>query len=419
MDYTASYFILFVTIWNLFIPSVSFSSSRLHGLKKHNRLINPLIVRKTLEERKMEKPMALPAENFHSHGNSPPRISTTKTVTKAIYCTGAGIYCFWQWGAIKYLKEYFDIDSLQVMGASAGSLTGSLIVTNASLTTALETALELAIDYGVYSKQLGLAGIWGNILREWLDINIPQEISQAQLSRLNIALTPPFSKSKLVSGFASRQDLIDACMASCHVPVFLDGRPLTIYRGEPAIDGSFWYFVLKTKKGLPLRDNMTLDEVFWVDYSDDDDFISSISGNFLEVATPKQAIEMFEFGYRFMEKQHNKGKIPLTPLAELELFNDNTTTEMDKNTQAHDIGNDAAAKKRKSLFDTLQGIKNALFLLQPPVTEGIDMDAASVPTTPSISQVFNSDTFKSSIRKESLTIPFVAALLCHANNIIF
>jgi predicted patatin/cPLA2 family phospholipase len=85
------------------------------------------------------------------------------------------------------------------------------------------------------------------LLRKWLDIVIPDSVRTEDLQDLHIAITPTFKSPKLVSNFEDKNDLIDAIMASCHVPVFLDGRPFTEYKGEQVLDGSFWYFVTKDR----------------------------------------------------------------------------------------------------------------------------------------------------------------------------
>ena len=42
-----------------------------------------------------------------------------------------------------------------------------------------------------------------------------------------------------VTKFESKADLIEAIMASAHVPFFLDGRPFLNFRGKWVWDGSF------------------------------------------------------------------------------------------------------------------------------------------------------------------------------------
>lgn len=109
-------------------------------------------------------------------------------------------------------------------------------------------------------------------------------------------------------------DVIKACMASCHVPLFLDGRPFTEYRGEQVMDGSFWYFVTKDRvTGLPLPndENVTADDIFWIDYGDDEEFMQTISGNFLDLVSAESVPDMIEAGYNFMKREHFQGRLPM------------------------------------------------------------------------------------------------------------
>ena len=153
-------------------------------------------------------------------------------------------------------------------------------------------------DNNIWERPLGLQGVWGSIIYDWLDTLLPDDadllvkeevrqllfmrvcdvfdphlISCASLSQLHILLTPvpSFGKS-IISQFDSRKDLIQANMASVHLvshghtissisqnckslvfnsshsphhlssttqPWFLDGNLTSNYRGKPHIDGSF------------------------------------------------------------------------------------------------------------------------------------------------------------------------------------
>jgi hypothetical protein len=57
-----------------------------------------------------------------------------------------------------------------------------------------------------------------------------------------------------VSQFESKQDLIEAVMASAHVPFFLDGRPFLRFRERLCWDGSFPDFVYFDNSNFIKRD---------------------------------------------------------------------------------------------------------------------------------------------------------------------
>jgi hypothetical protein len=75
--------------------------------------------------------------------------------------------------------------------------------------------------------------VWGGLVRKWLEEVIPpqSEIPPNAFTKLQISVTPTITASKLVSQFKTRSQVIEACMASCHVPLFLDGKPSTEYNG--------------------------------------------------------------------------------------------------------------------------------------------------------------------------------------------
>jgi len=211
------------------------------------------------------------------------------------------------------MKENCDFTKVPyIVGASAGSLTSAFLLSKADLKYATQRALELAEKANIYERKSGLAGIWGVLLKEWLQDVIPDTVTPEDLVKLYIAVTPTLKAPKLVTGFQNKSDLIDACLASCHVPLFLDGRPFADYRGEPVVDGSFWYFVTKNREnGLPLPSNTSASDMFWVDYGDDEQFMSTISGNILSVIKPAEVVEMVEAGYNYMKREHVFLRLPM------------------------------------------------------------------------------------------------------------
>jgi predicted acylesterase/phospholipase RssA len=160
------------------------------------------------------------------------------------------------------------------VGASAGSVTASLLLANADLALLPDVAITIAEKWDLYNPKResgsGLQGIWGSMLLEFLELALPDTLNPStDLANLQIALTPlrkirtgihnnnnnnnnnnnkdftyievPLPGSpKLVSNFEDKSDLISAIMASCHIPMFLDGLPTASYKSENVVDGSLW-----------------------------------------------------------------------------------------------------------------------------------------------------------------------------------
>lgn len=81
-----------------------------------------------------------------------------------------------------------------------------------------------------------LYGIWGGLVREWLHEILPDDAAAICRDRVNIVCRKPFASPQLINDFRSRDDLIDACMASAHVPLFMDGRFTARFRDGYYID---------------------------------------------------------------------------------------------------------------------------------------------------------------------------------------
>ena len=96
-------------------------------------------------------------------------------------------------------------------------MTSTLTATSVDLYEATDLALALATKAGVWDRPLGLQGIWGPMIEEWLDTLLPESMSPVE-GRLSLLVTPVPSLGKTkVSRFESKQDLIRCNLASVHL----------------------------------------------------------------------------------------------------------------------------------------------------------------------------------------------------------
>lgn len=155
---------------------------------------------------------------------------------------GGGIFFYWQAGAITYLRDEagYDFSALPLSGASAGALAATLTATNTDFEAATNLALDFCDEYSIWERPLGLFGVWGGIIEQWLDELLPEDAVQMVDGRLSLLVTPvPSFKKHRVSNFENKQDLIACNMASVHLPWFLDKKPTAKFRDSLVIDGSF------------------------------------------------------------------------------------------------------------------------------------------------------------------------------------
>ena len=187
-------------------------------------------------------------DRMHQHNNYPnpnrsDRIATciAKTEPPHLIFPGAGLFFYWQAGVVTYLRQAgYDLSKTTMSGASAGAIAATLAATDVCFSNATDTALRLGRDAGVWDRPLGLMGVWGSLIEEWLDEILPANAADLASGRITILLTtiPKLGKQR-VSRFVDRDDLIRCNISSIHLPLFLDGKFASNYRDSLHIDGSF------------------------------------------------------------------------------------------------------------------------------------------------------------------------------------
>ncbi|KAK9826079.1 hypothetical protein WJX74_010834 [Apatococcus lobatus] len=164
---------------------------------------------------------------------------------------GGGIFFFWQQGVTQYLQEHFEMDEVPLIGASAGALVATLAACKVDSETALQVAYRLSLENDLFERPLGLAGIWGQLIVAWLDELLPANAADICRDRLKLIVTNvPSFRQAYVSDYSDKQDLIQANMASVHIPFFLDLRPCKWYKGALRIDGSLSDFLFSNNGEL-------------------------------------------------------------------------------------------------------------------------------------------------------------------------
>eukprot|EP00208_Stichococcus_sp_RCC1054_P007605 CAMPEP_0206138018 /NCGR_PEP_ID=MMETSP1473-20131121/3011_1 /ASSEMBLY_ACC=CAM_ASM_001109 /TAXON_ID=1461547 /ORGANISM="Stichococcus sp, Strain RCC1054" /LENGTH=361 /DNA_ID=CAMNT_0053531321 /DNA_START=477 /DNA_END=1562 /DNA_ORIENTATION=+ len=182
---------------------------------------------------------------------------------------GGGIFFFHQLGVLEFMQERYDMAAPEMayVGASAGSLLVVLAACGVPAEAAVAGAARLAKEHGVFERPLGVAGIWGNIIRAWLDELLPPDALERCRDRVSLVVTRvPSFRQQYLHSFTSREDLLDAVLASAHIPFLLNWAPVARMRGEWLLDGSLQDFIQWKNSDLLTCDG----KAFVVDYSQDE-----------------------------------------------------------------------------------------------------------------------------------------------------
>ena len=111
---------------------------------------------------------------------------------------GGGIYYYHLAGQLKHLRETYPIfesapsspPRYTLHGASAGALAATLWSYDVSIEDATTEAIRLSDEIDLWNRKLGLYGIWGPIIRSWLDTLLPPSSTFIPPTNLNLLLTP-------------------------------------------------------------------------------------------------------------------------------------------------------------------------------------------------------------------------------------
>uniref|UniRef100_H3A9F7 triacylglycerol lipase n=1 Tax=Latimeria chalumnae TaxID=7897 RepID=H3A9F7_LATCH len=163
--------------------------------------------------------------------NPPPSISFSGCGFLAVYQIGA-VQCLQDWAA-ELLRS-----APRVYGASGGSLTAAAVVCGENFdglkreihATAKEARKKLL---GPFSPSFCLLGN----LKKGLYRNLPENAHELATGRLFISMTRlSDQKNIMISEYKSKQEVVQALLCSCFVPVYSGMIPPT-FRGERYVDG--------------------------------------------------------------------------------------------------------------------------------------------------------------------------------------
>jgi len=250
------------------------------------------------------------------------RLESVRDADEALVsCGGGGIFLFWQIGAARAVSEVRQGRTTYWAGTSAGALCAALTLCHVEPLLAIETAHRLALERDLYRRPLGLLGVWGEILRQWLDVVLPPDADVLCGNLLTIQVTEwrgirAGLRVRRISNFSNRSELIDVLMASVHIPLFLDG---SLWASLPrpqeksptlAFDGSaLWFVPLPARRywgvndsDLTVTNQPGIEPNYFITHLEDEEAVEG--PKFLELIGIDSAIELCSRGYSF-----TKGRI--------------------------------------------------------------------------------------------------------------
>eukprot|EP00467_Chlorarachnion_reptans_P015830 CAMPEP_0114495924 /NCGR_PEP_ID=MMETSP0109-20121206/5490_1 /TAXON_ID=29199 /ORGANISM="Chlorarachnion reptans, Strain CCCM449" /LENGTH=377 /DNA_ID=CAMNT_0001673151 /DNA_START=338 /DNA_END=1472 /DNA_ORIENTATION=+ len=225
-----------------------------------------------------------------------PFCALTEDGIPVVSCAGAGIFIFWQMGALKYISTHFDMRKAKLHGGSAGAVLSTFIASGVDLDQAVRESYNIGMEARVWSRsKLEHFGLFGPLIKQWLENLLPDDAHERCSGRVRLLLTSvPNFKQQYVSEFLSREDLIAAVMASIHVPFFLNLKPLKSFRGGYYMDGTLDDFISRENSPILGCDG----RAFVVDYYEDEG-LQPKKLDFLRLKSHKEVLRLFARGRRY------------------------------------------------------------------------------------------------------------------------
>ena len=152
--------------------------------------------------------------------------------------SGCGWLIPYHVGVLKCLLERGVIckDRCVLSGVSGGAIVAAGVKSNVSLSDVSEMMTACA-DRIRNAENGQFVGNMGYVLREMLDDVLPSNAHEITSGEIKIGVLTSRFDLKIFSNFDSKKDLIDACVASSHIPFYMDRHAFYHWRGKRWLDG--------------------------------------------------------------------------------------------------------------------------------------------------------------------------------------
>ncbi|KAI3960373.1 hypothetical protein MKW98_017097 [Papaver atlanticum] len=142
-------------------------------------------------------------------------------------------------------------ETTPLAGSSAGAIVCAVVASGSCMREALEATKILAED----CRRGGTAFRLGAVLRNILEIFLPDDVHIRSNGRVRVAVTRILWRPRaiLVDQFNSKEDLINAVFTSSFIPGYLAPRPATLFRNKLCVDGGLTLFMPPTSAAKTVR----------------------------------------------------------------------------------------------------------------------------------------------------------------------
>lgn len=166
--------------------------------------------------------------------------------------SGSGWLLIFQLGVLDALRTLDLLSPRTVFGGASG---GSLIACAAAADLPAATLVDryLQMSQQCRERMRWLRGKAGVYLSHTLEGVVTEDMHQQLSGRAFVAVSyvHKLGRPELISHFHSREDLIQALIASCFVPLYINGRLFTHFRSRRAVDGGIPHLIPKDPEKLP------------------------------------------------------------------------------------------------------------------------------------------------------------------------
>ncbi|XP_068589365.1 omega-hydroxyceramide transacylase isoform X2 [Cebidichthys violaceus] len=166
-----------------------------------------------------------------------------REVPRSVSFSGSGFLATYQLGVAQCFLTYAPwilSTAPCVLGASAGSLVAAAVVCGMSMITIRDEMLYFvkqmkAFTFGPFNPSINVFHWLEHILYK----HLPSDAHQLANGRLSVSMTRLSDGKHIVaSEFQSKEDVVQALLCSCFVPVYCGMLPPT-FKGEYYVDGGF------------------------------------------------------------------------------------------------------------------------------------------------------------------------------------